>query len=219
MYEGHVLVSYFLSVRWWPDSWRDLSSGSANRWPNRSGTHSLEGAFSSQARTHFQTFYKNSCVYQHHNKHAPIHTDWCCCTWGWHFSKAPLPVPHCLPHNCTADALASTGALFWKDHLSIFRFWNLRALACDWLCWPHDNLGTNRSCVLSPSVSLEGSWGVFGGLGRPLKFNITGKQRKGEKAQISIYFLHACIAFQLLGIPSFPSFAAIWIHEDSWLRI
>lgn len=87
----------------------------------------------------------------------------------------------CLPHNRTPDAFASTGALFRKDHLGIFRFGNLRALGCDWLLWPHDNLGRKCSCVLSPSVSLEGSWGVFGGLGRPLSFNITGKERNGDK--------------------------------------
>lgn len=103
------------------------------------------------------------------------------CKWS---NKAP-PMLHCLPHNCTADALASTGALYRKDRLGIFRFGNLRTLGCDWLLWPHDNLGRKCSCVLSPSVSLEGSWGVFGGLGRPLSFNITGKQRNGEKLTIS----------------------------------
>lgn len=86
-----------------------------------------------------------------------VHSLWC---------ETPEPrVPHCLPHNCTADALASTGAVFWRDHLGIFRFWNPRALTFDWLRRPHDNLGRNLSCVLSPSVSLEGSWGGFGGLG------------------------------------------------------
>lgn len=75
-----------------------------------------------------------------------------CCSWGlllfsWD-PPTPPRAPHCLPHNCTADAFASTGALFCKDHLGIFRFWNLRVLACDWLRWPHDNLGRNRSCVL-----------------------------------------------------------------------
>lgn len=107
--------------------------------------------------------------------------------WGLHVASQgsnvfPTPLPLLfLPHNRPADAFASTGALFRKDHLGIFRFGNLRTLACDWLLWPHDNLGRNCSCVLSPSVSLEGSWGVFGGLGRPLSFNITGKQRNGEK--------------------------------------
>lgn len=109
---------------------------------------------------------------------------------------------HCLPHNCTADALASTGAFYRKDHLGIFRFGNLRMLGCDWLLWPHDNLGRKCSCVLSPSVSLEGSWGVFGGLGRPLSFNITGKQRNGEKLNISnlytLAWLSSCWTFHPL---------------------
>lgn len=132
----------------------------------------------------------------------------------WSVFSTPLPpVLHCLPHNCTADALASTGALYRKDHLGIFRFGNLRKLGCDWLLWPHDNLGRKCSCVLSPSVSLEGSWGVFGGLGRPLSFNITGKQRNGEKLYLKS--LHPCMAFYLLDV---PSFTAIWICEDSWLR-
>lgn len=114
----------------------------------------------------------------------------------------------------TADALASTGVLYRKDHLGIFRFGNLRTLGCDWLLWPHDNLGRKCSCVLSPSVSLEGSWGVFGGLGRPLSFNITGKQKKRRQAQY-LESLHPCMTFHLLDV---PSFAAIWICEDSWLR-
>lgn len=109
----------------------------------------------------------------------------------------------------STDALASTGALYRKDHLGIFRCGNLRTLGCDWLLWPHDNLGRKCSCVLSPSVSLEGSWGVFGGLGRPLSFNITGKQKKWRKC------LHPCMAFHLL---DGPSFVAIWICEDSWWR-
>lgn len=104
------------------------------------------------------------------------------------FPKTP-PLPHCLPHNCTADAFAPTGALFWTDHLGIFRFWNLRAPPCDWLWRAHDNLGRNRSCVLLPSVSLEGSWGGFGGLGDHLTFKITGKQRNGEKStNIHIFY-------------------------------
>lgn len=112
------------------------------------------------------------------------------------------PVLHCLLHNCTTDALASTGALFRKDHLGIFRFGNLRTLLSDWLPWPHDNLGRKCSCVLSPSVSLEGSWGGFGGLGRPLGFNITGKQRHGEKLNISglytLAWLFICWTFHRL---------------------
>lgn len=136
----------------------------------------LRLAFSSQAQAHThiptrgQTFpnllQKNCCIWRHHNQHTPIDTV-LLLSLGFTlvFLRPPSPVPHCLPHNCTADALASTGALFWKDHLGIFRFWNLRALVCDWLCWPHDNLGRNRSCELLPSVSLEGSWGGFGGLG------------------------------------------------------
>lgn len=115
--------------------------------------------------------------------------------------------PYCLPRNCTADAFASTGALYRKDHLGIFRFGNLRVLACDWLLWPHDNLGRNLSCVLSPSVSLEGSWGVFGGLGRPLSFNITGKQRNGEKKSEISTPLHG---FPFVGL-SIPC-----CHLDLW---
>lgn len=133
---------------------------------------------------------------------------------GWGVSCTPRPAAlHGLPPD-RAGALASTGALHRKDHLGIFRSGNLRTLGCDWLPGPHDNLGRKCSCVLSPSVSLEGSWGVFGGLGRPLFFNIPGKQRTGEKAQY-LRSLHPCMAFRLLDV---PSFAPIWMCEDSWLR-
>lgn len=123
--------------------------------------------------------------------------------WSGFWTPLP-PVLHCLPHNCTADALDSTGALYRKDHLGIFRFGNLRMLGCDWLPWPHDNLGRKCSCVLSPSVSLEGSWGVFGGLGRPLSFNITGKQRNGEKLNISHLYTLAWLSICWMFHPLVP---------------
>lgn len=130
------------------------------------------------------------------------------CIWsnkgGVFSSTPPPPVLHCLPHNRTADALASTGALYRKDRLGIFRFGNLRTRGCDWLLWPHDNLGRKCSCVLSPSVSLEGSWGVFGGLGRPLSFNITGKQRNGEKLTISHLYTLAWLLICRTSHPLLP---------------
>lgn len=130
------------------------------------------------------------------------------CVWsnkgGVSSSTPPPPVLHCLPHNRAADALASTGALYRKDRLGIFRFGNLRTLGCDWLLWPHDNLGRKCSCVLSPSVSLEGSWGVFGGLGTPLSFNITGKQRNGEKLTISHLYTLAWLLICRTSHPLLP---------------
>lgn len=90
--------------------------------------------------------------------------------------------PACwLPHNCTADALTSTGASFWNDHFCIFRCWNLRVAPSDWLCRPHDNLARKCSRVLSPIVSLEGSWGGFGGLGDLYTLTYLVSKGKGLK--------------------------------------
>lgn len=156
-----------------PGSW-----GSANRWPQQLWYPQL---WCPHPHTQIQSDLQQLCLSA--SQQTRSHSF----RWGLHVVREgstvfspPAPPTLLPPSKRTADAFASTGALYRKDHLGIFRFGNLRALACDWLLWPHDNLGRNCSCVLSPSVSLEGSWGVFGCLGRPLSFNITGKERSGE---------------------------------------
>lgn len=139
----------------WPDSWQDpASSGFANRWPQQiwhpQPCQGLQHTFPSQAQTtgrqYVLTFWQNSC--QHCNRHIPTGTGVVLVQLGFTFVFLRPPHHACptafLPHNCTADALASTGALFWRDHLGIFRFCNLRAPPCDWLRRPHDNLGWKR---------------------------------------------------------------------------
>lgn len=107
--------------------------------------------------------------------------------------------------------------LLSEELKGIFRFWNLRALGCDWLSQPHDNLGRNCSCVLSPSVSLEGGWGGFGGLGHHLTLiSLVSKERK-IKHKLSI-FSTSCMAFHLLGLLSFASSTTQWIQDKDLLR-
>lgn len=75
-------------------------------------------------------------------------------SWGFHLISLPsLPKPllFLIVVSISLWYIYWTGAPFWRDHLGIFRFWNLRAPASDWLFGPHDNYGAAAAVSCRPS--------------------------------------------------------------------